>query len=76
MTSPFLRPTTIRIAKACLSLSSAVEQSDYVRPAVKIESGAKSALDPYAPRTITLYLAEDLAPSDDLSVPNVTTVDP
>lgn len=55
---------------------SAVERSDYVQPAVKIESGAKSALDPHAARTITPYLAEDLAPGNDLSVPNVTTVDP
>jgi Nucleotidyl transferase AbiEii toxin, Type IV TA system len=55
---------------------SAVERSDYVRPAVKIESGAKSALDPHAARSIMPYLAEDLAPGDDLSVPNVTTVDP
>ena len=55
---------------------SAVEGSDYVRPTVKIESGAKSALDPHEPRTITPYLAEDLAPGHDLSIPNVTTVDP
>ncbi|CAH2402301.1 nucleotidyl transferase AbiEii/AbiGii toxin family protein [Mesorhizobium escarrei] len=47
----------------------------YVRPAVKIESGAKSALDPNTPQTIRPYVDED-APGLDLSVPNVTTVDP
>jgi len=55
---------------------SAVERSDYVRPAVKIESGAKSALDPHAAQTIIPYLAEDLATGNDLSIPNITTVDP
>jgi hypothetical protein len=59
-----------------VAYSSAVEASEYVRPAVKIESGAKSALDPHAARTITPYLAKDVAPGSDLSVPNVTTVDP
>lgn len=47
----------------------------YVRPAVKIESGAKSALDPNTPQTIRPYVDED-APGLDLSVANVTTVDP
>jgi hypothetical protein len=55
---------------------SAVEASAYVRPAVKIESGAKSALDPHEARTIMPYLADDLAMGSDLSVTNVTTVDP
>jgi hypothetical protein len=55
---------------------SAVEVSEYVRPFVKIESGAKSALEPHEARTITPYVAEDLATRSDLSVPNVTTVDP
>lgn len=55
---------------------SAVERSDYVRPAVKIESGAKSALDPHEFHTITPYLAADLAGRGDLSVANVMTVDP
>jgi len=47
----------------------------YVRPAVKIESGAKSALDPNAPQTVKPYVDAD-APALDLSVQNVTTVDP
>ena len=47
----------------------------YVRPAVKIEAGAKSALDPHEPLSITPYAADDLK-SFDLTVPNVTTVDP
>lgn len=47
----------------------------YVRSAVKIESGAKSALDPHSARVITPYVnghAADL----DLTVSNVTTVEP
>lgn len=42
---------------------------------MKIESGAKSALDPHAFATITPYVAADL-PDLDLRVPNVTTVQP
>jgi hypothetical protein len=47
----------------------------YVRPSVKIEAGAKSALDPHSPLSIRPYVADDLS-GFDLSVPNVTTVDP
>lgn len=47
----------------------------YVRPAVKIESGAKSALDPNRPLTVRPYVDDDL-PDLDLSVEGVTTVDP
>jgi Nucleotidyl transferase AbiEii toxin, Type IV TA system len=45
----------------------------YVRPAVKIESGAKSALDPNHPAVIRPYVADEVAGMD-LSVPDVTTV--
>lgn len=45
----------------------------YIRPAVKIESGAKSALDPNHPVVIRPYVADDLVDMD-LSVANVTTV--
>lgn len=48
---------------------------DYIRSAVKIESGAKSALDPHVVATVTPYIARDL-PDLDLSVANVTTVKP
>lgn len=53
-----------------------VDASDtgYVQAAIKIESGAKSALDPNKPRTITPYIAEDVATLD-LAVPSVTTID-
>lgn len=47
----------------------------YVRPAVRIESGAKSALDPNRPVTIRPYIAEE-APTLDLSVPDVITIEP
>ena len=48
---------------------------DYIRSAVKIESGAKSALDPHVAATVTPYVAQDL-PGQDLSVADVTTVKP
>jgi hypothetical protein len=49
--------------------------NDYIRRAIKIESGAKSALDPHAPVIVRPFIADDLA-SGDLNVRNVTTVDP
>jgi len=49
--------------------------NDYIRRAIKIESGAKSALDPHTPVTVRPFIADDLARRD-LSVRNVTTVDP
>lgn len=55
---------------------SAVEPSDYVAPFVKIESGAKSALDPHREKTIVPYLAPDVGESKALAVPDVTTIDP
>ena len=45
----------------------------YVRPAVKIESGAKSALDPNRSAVIRPYVADDVTGMD-LRVANVTTV--
>lgn len=46
----------------------------YIAKVVKIESGAKSALDPHSVRTITPYVNDDL-PGSDLAVANVTIVD-
>lgn len=53
-----------------------VDESDtgYVQAAIKIESGAKSALDPNQPRTITPYIAEDITTLD-LAILEVTTID-
>jgi hypothetical protein len=51
------------------------DDDQYVRPAVKIEAGAKSALDPHTPLVVRPYVADDVA-GFDLTVPNVTTVDP
>jgi hypothetical protein len=50
-------------------------ETDYVRPAVRIEMGAKSALDPNRPALIRPYVAED-APEFDLAVADVTTIEP
>jgi len=52
-----------------------VEGNAYIRRAIKIESGAKSALDPHAPVVVKPYIADDL-PNFDLAVGKVTTVDP
>lgn len=48
---------------------------EYIRAAVKIEAGAKSALDPHTLATVTPYVAADL-PDLALQVGNVTTVQP
>ncbi|MBZ9646289.1 nucleotidyl transferase AbiEii/AbiGii toxin family protein [Sphingobium sp. 3R8] len=50
------------------------ESDGYIRKAVKIESGAKSALDPHARHSVVPYLADDL-PGLDLTVANVTIVE-
>lgn len=50
-------------------------EGDYIRAAVKIEAGAKSALDPHIAATVTPYVAADL-PDLDLAVGKVTTVQP
>lgn len=47
---------------------------DYIRSAVKIEGGAKSALDPNMATTMKPYTADDL-PNADLAVGNITTVE-
>jgi len=49
--------------------------NSYIRSAVKIEAGAKSALDPHIEITVTPYVALDL-PDLDLTVKNVVTVKP
>ena len=46
----------------------------YIRKAVKIESGAKSALDPHQSRRVTPYVDDDL-PALALEIDNVTIVD-
>jgi hypothetical protein len=46
----------------------------YVRPAVRIESGAKSALDPNRPVTIRPYVSEEVGGLD-LTVAGVTTIE-
>jgi len=46
----------------------------YVRPAVRIESGAKSALDPNHPVTIRPYVSEE-AGGLELAVADVTTIE-
>ena len=47
---------------------------DYIRSAVKIEAGAKSALDPHTAASVMPYIATEL-PDLDLRVDNVITVE-
>ena len=46
----------------------------YVQPAVRIEAGAKSALDPHRPVAVRPYIAQDI-PGIDLTTADVTTID-
>lgn len=55
--------------------SLALDDSGYIRPAVRIECGAKSALDPHRETTIRPYIAEETVELD-ISVPGVTTLEP
>ena len=48
-------------------------RDDYIRPAVKLESGAKSALDPHEEMSIVPYISEDV-PRLALRAEHVTTV--
>ena len=48
---------------------------DHIRSTVKIESGARSAIDPNTAAIVRPYVADDLADLD-LTVANVTTVKP
>lgn len=49
--------------------------SEYVRPAVRIECGAKSALDPHGQTTVRPYIAEEVQGLKIL-VPEITTIEP
>lgn len=50
------------------------DEASYIKPAVRIESGGKSALDPNSTAIVTPYIAEEL-PDLDLAVADVTTID-
>ncbi|HET9000680.1 MAG TPA: nucleotidyl transferase AbiEii/AbiGii toxin family protein [bacterium] len=58
-----------------LRYPSVLSVDPYVRPTVRIECGAKSALDPHRPVTLEPYVADDM-PDADLSVGDVTTIVP
>lgn len=51
-----------------------IKQNDYIVPAVKIESGAKSALDPHQSITISPYVSQEIIGAK-LDVNNVITID-
>ena len=52
----------------------ATATDDYVRSAVKIEGGAKSAIDPNVITAVKPYVADDL-PNVDLTIGGITTVE-
>lgn len=52
-----------------------VDARDYVQPAVRMEAGAKSALDPHQPTAVLPYVAPDV-PRLNLRVENITSVNP
>ncbi len=51
-----------------------IEVEDYVRPTVKIEAGAKSALDPHRQTIIKPYIADEITGAN-LAVENIVTID-
>lgn len=55
--------------------SVSTSSNDYVKPTVKIEGGAKSALDPHRVVTVQPYLADEI-PNSNLFVHNIVTIDP
>lgn len=76
-----LEPQTIRVEPDIadqqtlrLVYPSITPEDVYIAKSVKIESGAKSALDPHSVRTIVPYVDAD-AVTLDLSVPGITIVD-
>jgi hypothetical protein len=48
---------------------------DYIKPSIKIEAGAKSALDPHQHVNVQPYIAEIL-PSNNLLIQNILTIEP
>lgn len=50
------------------------EKDDYIKSTIKIEAGAKSALDPHQLITIQPYIAPELSVLN-LSVPNIAVID-
>lgn len=69
-----LRPSEDEAQTLLLTYPAATPADAYVRSIVKIESGAKSALDPNSAQTIRPYVDDDFRGAD-LSVTNVVTVD-
>ena len=55
--------------------SAAANSAPYVQPSVRIECGAKSALDPNVPAAVEPYVAVEVA-APELRVRNVTTIEP
>jgi hypothetical protein len=55
---------------------SVAEPADYVTPSVKIESGAKSALDPHTEQNIIPYISGDMPPDAGLEIAGVVTITP
>jgi len=54
--------------------SVSTDAGEYVKPTVKIEAGAKSALDPHRSAAIQPYVAEEMLAAN-LLVPDIVTID-
>ena len=59
----------------CMRYPTATPEDAYISKTIKIESGAKSALNPSSDRIIRPYLESDI-PGIDLGAGNITTIDP
>jgi hypothetical protein len=55
--------------------SATTSADSYIRSAVKIEGGAKSAFDPHAAATVKPYAGDDL-PDGDLTIGGIITIEP
>ena len=52
------------------------DEDTYIRPEVKIEAGARSALNPNTIETVEPYIAGELDSEWDFKVPNINTIEP
>jgi len=50
-------------------------ENSYIIPSIKIEAGAKSALDPHQTISLSPYIAEEM-PEDNFMVSNIITINP
>lgn len=69
-----IEPDPLDSQALLLVYPSVTPTDDYIAKSVKIEAGAKSALDPHSRTTVAPYVDADV-PGSDLSVTDITVVD-